>query len=158
MMKIAFLFITTWVNTYDMFAQHYYGSIRFGKEREDICFRLNKADAAKLNNKERDSLTKFHSNYKVGDMSCRFDSKERLIEEAIKQFKEDPRGYDILLEGSPAVCDPMEMLVGPEEIMGAANTLWENFEEFDGWNCSKEEEPVVEEICDQWDELVRRKL
>lgn len=157
-MKIAFLHITTWVNSYDMFAQHYYGRIVFDdKESVDVDFTLTKADAAKLNKKERDSLTRIPSNYEAGETSGRFDSKERLYEEAIKLFNSDPHGCEILLVGEPYVYDPMEMIVGPEEIIKEANVLWENFEEFDGWGCSKQEEPVVQTICDMWEELVGRK-
>lgn len=153
MEKIAYLDIRTWVGTYYVwYAQHYYGHIEFGNKKVELYTKLTAEEAEKMNKKDSSLLPA--AQYKEGEQTSRFTDKNLLIVEAIKEFAKNSHGYEILIEGESAVCDPQRMLVGPEEMMEKANSIWEEFESFDGWNCRKEQEPLVEEICKRWEEVV----
>jgi len=154
-MKAAFLEIRSWTDSGVVWAEHWYGSLYFGDKRVDVHYVLNEVEAKKLN-KADNLLGRGILSYNVGEETSRFLSKEKLVKEAIKLFNQDPHGYDILLEGEHYVLDPMKMLVGPEILLKEANQIWKQFESFDGWNCKREEEKEVKEICDQWDILVGR--
>ena len=155
MTKTAYLVISTWVGSSVVwYAEHYYARIMFGDKRVDVTKKLTKREAAFLNRGEKYKDPTLQSEYKEGEDSGRFVDKDKLAKAAVALFKENSYGYDALLEGEIAVCDPMRMLVGPKDILRHANVLWRKFEGLRGWGCSKEEEPAVQKICDQWEEMV----
>lgn len=158
-MKTAHLVILTWKDSIAAFgAVHYYGKIRFGKDSKDLVdveFILTKDDATKMN-MDRDA--DIYGRYHAGESSDAFTDKKKLIKEAIKLFKKDSHGYDILLEGDHCIVDPQKIIYGPKDVMIRANIIYEEFENYDGWGCNEEDEPKVREICDNWDEVLGGKF
>ena len=153
-MKTAYLEITTWVGSSIVwYAKHYYAKIRFGDGTVNVRCKLAKKETGKLNVESREDFFP-GSKYRVGEETTRFSNKKKLIREAIKLFKKDPHGYDVLLEGDHCWADPMKMLVGPKDVMGKANSLWELFERRKGWDCPEEEEKEVRKITNKWDKIV----
>ena len=152
-MKTAYLTILTWTDSLIvMMALHYYGRIRFGeKDSVDVEFILTKDDATKMN-MDRDVY--IYGRYKTGESSTAFTDEKKLIKEAIKLFKKDPHGYDVLLKGDHYICDPQKVICGPKDIMLKANRLWNKFESYNGWGCKEEDESRVRVICDKWDDII----
>ncbi len=153
-MKIAYLKVSSWVGSACVWAEHYYGVIKVDDKRFDITTPLTKAEAKRLNDGEKYKDPDLRSQYKAGEDSGRFTDKAKLTKAGIKLFNKNPRGYTILLEGSDAVLDPQEMLVGPPDIIGEANVLWKQFEEYNGWGCHREEAEKVQSICDAWELII----
>jgi len=88
------------------------------------------------------------------DKSERFETKDAAIKEAVRQFKKMAKGH-LLLKGRKSILDPQEVVVGPSAIKEKANRLWLKFEQLNGWDCPKEQEPKVQEICDAWDAVMK---
>ncbi len=155
MTKTAYLKISTWVgNSIVWYAEHYYGVIKFGDKRVDVTAPLTKAEVARLNKGEEYKDPELRSEYKVGEESGRFTDKKKLTERAIELFEENSYGYDVLLEGSDAVCDPQEMIAGPDEEMARANYFWRAFEDYNGWGADEKDWPALEKISKDWEAVV----
>jgi hypothetical protein len=154
-MKKAYLHIITWVGTIVMYADHYYGSIRFGDERVEVRYKLTVADAKRFNRAESGAIgPRTIRKYNPGDESTRFSDRNKLIKEAIKLFKKDDHGYEILIEGDNSICDPQKILVGPNKIKAEANALCDEFDHYCGWDCRSEDECRVDDICKKWESIV----
>lgn len=147
-MKTAFLTILTWKGTSAFGATHYYGRIRFGKESIEVEFILTKNEATKMN-MDRDA--DIYGRYHAGEESTAFTNEKKLIKEAIKLFKKDPHGYDVLLKGNHCTVDPQEIIAGPKDVMVKANIIYEAFESYNGWGCKEGDNKKVQAICDKWD-------
>jgi len=157
----AYLQITTWT-TFLSYASHYYGRIdyfdnndNFKMNQIEIESKLTRNEVRILNKNER---LKMHI-YKQGELSERFSNRTKLITTAKKTFQEllKPLGYKILFLSDIGVCDPRLILEGPRIVKQKCNELCEQFESYNGWGCSKEEETEVQKICDEWDKLLGRK-
>lgn len=155
MLKTANLQISTWVGSSVVwYAEHYYATIKFGDKKVDVTAPLTKAEAARLNKGEEYKNPELRSEYKVGEESGRFTDEKRLIKRAIELFEEDSYGYDALLLGDVAVCDPQEMIAGPCELMARANYFWRAFEDYNGWDARKKHWPALEKISKDWEAVV----
>jgi len=125
-MKKAYLEITTWKGTFVWYADHYYGSLRFGDERIDVNCKPT-----------------------GGDEPCGFTDEEKLVKSATELFKQDSHGYEILIKGSSHVCFPQKILVGPSEIKAEANGLYNQYVNHEGgWNHE------MKNIFEKWDSIV----
>ncbi|MCK5291274.1 MAG: hypothetical protein KAR39_04570 [Thermoplasmata archaeon] len=153
-MKIAYLKVSTWVGSACVWAEHYYGVIKIEDQRYDVTALLSKAEAERLNRGEDYKDPDIRSQYKAGEESGRFTDKAELFKAGIELFNKYHRDYTILLGGSDAILDPQEMLVGPPDIIGEANVLWKQFEEYNGWGCHRGEEKKVQSICDAWELII----
>lgn len=153
-MKIAYLRITTWVDSAIVFGQHYYGKLIIGKNEIDVetdplteneVKQLNKANSFKI----IPNLPEFR--HKVGDIVTLFLNKERLKEQAIKLFKKEGIGYDILMEGDSCYIGPNEIFAGPENIMKEGNKLYKEWKEIED---IKENDIEIRKVTDKWQEIV----
>ena len=153
-MRSAYLKITTWADSAVVYATHYYGKLVFGEEEVEVLYKLSKAEAKKLTEGEQYRMIPSEIKYRTGEKSGRFMDRGKLLSCAIKLFMQDKRGYDTLLVGDSAICDPLEMIAGPKKVMEEANVLYQEFEALDGWACEKEDESKVQSICDEWDVVV----
>lgn len=159
-MKVAYLKITTWVNSYAVMAEHYYGEIIFGdnqwsKEtpKEEVEYAMSYTEAVRMNKSDSMRMIPFNLKRKEGDKSGAFKDRDRLIEEAIKLFKKDSKGFNVLLEGGPDYIDPHKMLIGPENMTEKANKIYEQFESYNGWGCEPSEEKIVQSISNDWSDI-----
>ena len=156
-MRNAFLEVTSWEGSSVFWAVHHYGKLHFGsgmKDRVEVQFTLSAEDAKDLN--REDDFGGPKGMWKAGEKYDGFTDKKKLIRAAIRLFKKDPHGYDVLLLGDHCTCDPQKMLVGPKDVMLAANILHEEFESHNGWGFSyqtraKEIDDQVKVICNKWD-------
>jgi hypothetical protein len=91
-----------------------------------------------------------------GGKTIRFRKKDTLLAAARRWFKQNAERSAVMTIGSHCVLDPQQILCGRESIKAAANKLWRQFESYNGWSCTKEEEPAVKLICDAWDKIIPR--
>lgn len=148
--KIAILDVTTWVGTSAFGASHYYGRIRLKDKSIDVTKPIKtKKLCDKLNKEDRYDFDL----YEVGDNTNRFHDIMDLIKHAKKVYKKEFPEAIALIRGDYACVDPQEILCAPKKIEKQAKKLYEKFESYDGWNCSEDEEPLVQGICDKWDNL-----
>jgi hypothetical protein len=157
-MKAAYLKILTWADSLIvMFAEHYYGTLYFGKDdKVEFEYRLTQSDAKHFNKSEKDCIVPMKVRYRSGQSSKRFLDKGLLIQMGIDEFKKNSRGCKLLILGDSSICDPQKVLVGPENLMDRMNRICEEFEKFNGWECAKEDEKKVQRLCDKWDILLKR--
>lgn len=153
-MKVAYLKILSFADSVAVpWAEHYYGTIVFDNNcKVSVMYKLDRTEAEKMNKEE--IMLPSVAAYKPGEMTSRFDDKKRLIAEAIKLFESNSKGFDILIAGNSAIIDPQEILVGPHRLKTEANKLYDSFEKLNGWECEKDQETMVQEICDEWTRIM----
>lgn len=130
--EVVHLNITSWVGTMAM-GEHWYGNLHFylpeyektrwglrKRHEVDVTYTLGKAEAARLNEDDPD----WHG-YRVGDESSRFFLRDRLLEEALKCWKEHVPHGKVLLCGDPVELGVHEVLVGPANLKRLGNQLWQ---------------------------------
>lgn len=101
-------------------AEHYYGSLycQVGDKLQirELEYEVDEQTAQKLN--KNDGYV-----YEVGEKTIKFFSEEEVKDAAIRQFSVLFPTAKILINGSYAVADPQEVLVGPEPFKKEANQL-----------------------------------
>jgi hypothetical protein len=146
---IVYLEIRTWIGSSALGAIHYYGEL----VGEDITFVLRKTlssrEARELNKVAK--ATGFPIEYKAGDKYTGFLDKQEIVDLALETWKEQFLDGTILIKGDHAVAEPQEILVGPEDLKEAVNSLVEQAKDLD-WDSNRLQ---MTEICLQWDILMK---
>ena len=131
---------------------HWYGTINFRHATKTppitVEYILDAKTARKLSKHDRRLDGVGAHVYAAGDTSTRFIDKSSMLTRAIEIAKEN--GIDVLFEGCTASCDPMMVLLGPEEFMEPANELYLKAEEIHFWD---RDQAAMEVISDQWEAL-----
>lgn len=139
------------ISTYDLAGGiHYYGRIRIGNAKEiDVEYTLTVASARALNKDDRGRGD--HITYRPGSTTTRFRTWEALIKAAVAKAQE--LGVTILIRGHNYVCEPQEVLYGPEPFKTGMNKLYEEGEANHWWDG---DEQVMRRIEKDYDQLMKR--
>jgi len=138
-MKVVYLHIMFW----DM-GEHYYGDLhRLGEPIKELKHPLTASEADRMNRRNRDG-----EHWEKGEEVRQFFSRDRVIKEAIKRYKEMFPGAIVLVHGSPGIYDPQTILDGPKEFMDTINELISRAEEIDGWDGDEIE---MQYITEEWE-------
>lgn len=143
---IVYLEIHSWVGT-ALGASHYYGELKDRDKTVQLKTKLTHRQATKLN---RDKEFK---DFKAGDETTGFDSKELLIKEALKQWKSEFPHSTLLVEGRSSVSGPQEIIEGPDELKKAVNPLAQRADQID-WYTYRKHETEMQSLNDQWEKLM----
>ena len=81
----------------------------------------------------------------------RFRSREALIQAAVAKAQE--AGVQILIQGERYICEPQEVLIGPEPFKTEMNKLYEECEANNGWEGDK---ATMERIDKDYQALMKR--
>lgn len=131
MTKVVKLNVTTWAGTL-VYAKHYYGKLQDGDTSLQVEWLMTTEQQRELNREDGVSDECVWE----GRTCTRFDSKEKLFEEATKLAKAR-FGEDVILFVSQEYVDwqhnPSEMLFGPEPLRTKANEAWRDFEDKGGY-------------------------
>jgi hypothetical protein len=135
---------------YDLAAGiHWYATLRMknGGGHHDVKHTIDAATARRLNKDDRhrgDGPT-----YKPGYETQRFVTEASCLATGVALAKS--LGCTWLFKGSNAVCDPQQVLFGPEPLKTELNKLWQEAEAINGWD--GHEKDKMQSICDRWDAL-----
>lgn len=148
--RVVFLEILSWRGSVGV---HYYGSLHFGGygedgRRLDLERKLSARQAAALN--KRDGIQSL--SWKAGDRSGRLNTKEEAHKLAKKAWHEFAPEALALVEGSPAIAQPLEVLDGfADDAREGLNEIWEVYEEHVyGDGPSGRWDDRTDEIEDEW--------
>lgn len=145
-MDITYLEITTWAG-FVPGAMHYYGALHREDVHKDVKRQITAAEAEAWNARD------YGAGYCEGDRTTRWDSKEELIAEAIRTWKERIGG-DVLLQTGEGYLDPCPVLDGPGPLVKAANKLYARAKLIGFWD--RGHEAIMKQICARWDRLFGR--
>lgn len=104
--------------------EHYYGYLKGysdkGFQSIELLHPISKKEAIYLNKKD---LNRGITKYKVGHFSYRFETRQEVIDFAIKVWRNYFPDALALKIGSCCVCDPQFILDGPEDFKQKVNKL-----------------------------------
>jgi len=146
--------ITTWRGI-SVGAVHVYGTLSCDDEKYvRMTKTLTRKTAAQMNKMDRD-WGRIGLTHRPGEESECFDTEDDVIDVAKDTYKEHYPKADALVQGTPADCDPKEVLDGPKKFITAGMKLYKKTEKVGGWEGDIE---AMEKICDEWDKLVAEKV
>lgn len=133
-MNRYYLTLSTWAELVP-FASHYYGRITY------------KEDGVR---KEVD--------VGEGGKSLRYANKKNLMRAAKRWFQKNTDAGSFMTLGSSSMLDPQKIIAGPEELTKTANRIWQDFEKLNGWDAPKDKWHEVQNLCNQWDQVLQNHL
>jgi hypothetical protein len=142
---VCYLRITTWAGSRVCSAQHWYGTLSCGprpRGEHDVQYILSQADADRLNNSDGD--------YRAGEESGRFFSKDALIEAALACWQQHFPKARLLIEGTADTLEPQPVLAGSPDIAARINQLWRECEELGWWDGDASAGEACEARSDVW--------
>jgi len=142
--RVVYFHILSWVNC--GIGTHYYGTLeQYGGDRVDVKHVIDAEEAEKLNDEDE------WRSYEEGDESGRYYSKEDVIADARRVWKERFPDADILILGDHGTAQPQEVLEGPDGIKGPINDFYQQMEDLDfDWDAYPTEMEAIEEA---WNEI-----
>ena len=151
--NIAHLSISSWVGI-SIGANHCYGRLHYNGERIEIKRILIQADVDKLNEYDRNDV---FGRYSVGDLCGRFDTRQEIIDSAIKIIKKDYPHVDLLLARNGASVSVNEVYWGKDKkFVGKINKLYKEADELDFY--SGKDDVRMEILDDEFQELIGMEL
>ena len=139
-MKTVYLSVISWNEMIDkrftlpMEHDHLYATLNFGSKSIQLMYNINSKEAKLLSDDYK---------YHEGRSSKRFLDKDKLIDTAIKQYREIFPEADILVKGEEHDCFPPIVLhcsSGYTEYKEIINTLHDKWELNGGWNNQNKED------------------
>lgn len=129
-------------------AEHYYAKLLSPCGRWEIEYGMS-ADQAKI----FDDKDQWSIQYKEGDATGRFFSKEAAEQAAIVAFQSvcEAPSKDLLLKGMWSAMDPSRPLAGNTELVTACERLFLAAQECGFW---EGDEKAMAKICEEWDALM----
>ena len=147
--EIIYLEITSWAGI-SLGAIHYYGKL---KQSHNLCLKSIEIQK-KVTQKEADYINKKDrfANYKAGYLTDRMDSKQEVIDLAIKLCKKQYPQFKVIVIGKSYIVQPQKVIFGPINFKTKTNYLYKELRK-----CYDEEGPDirgnkrVKEICEIWE-------
>ncbi len=157
--EVVRLNIMSWVGTSVLGASHYYAKVSFympdntaSWEEHELEEVLDEDGAQRLNDNEFPTPAYLDDvpRYSAGDTSHRFLSYEKLIQEALEQWRTIvPHGKVLIACGIPS-CGPAEILAGPKKLKRLGNQVWKK------WEISEHNDALCIQLDGQWDALFKK--
>lgn len=92
--------------------------------------------------------------YKIGDITGDFLSEKEVISAALKTWKKEFPDAEILVLGDSGRLEPQFVISGNSKLKRSINKLWHEFIKLGQWEIP-ENEKRCEEICKEWERLMR---
>lgn len=151
--NVAHLNISSWVGI-SIGASHCYGNLHYNGEQIKINRILTQTNIDKLNGYDRNNV---YGCYEVGDECGRFDTRQEIIDLAIKIIKKDYPQVDLLLARDGASVSVNEVYWGKDKkLIDRINELYEEADELEYY--SGKDDVRMEELDDEFQELVGLEL
>jgi len=145
---VCYLEITTFIGM-SIGAVHFYASFYFREEKIDFNRTLD-SKSAKRFNKERGERDNF---YKKGSQVNAWESREEIIEEALRAYKTHFPAAKLLVEGQHSYVDPHLVLDGPAITMRKCNDIYDSCEAI-GWWDDEDQREYMEELSGEWWDII----
>lgn len=160
MSKVCYLEITSLAGM-SLGATHYYGKLICGDERIELERVLTSKSAAELSIKDDPHDEYKHLfHWRAGQKTTRFDTKESIKRIAKRVMHERFPCATILLVGNSAHIEPMQVLVGPDELKSEAKRLLREYNKIGwvqkGYFFYSRNEKKMDKISDEWEKLIAR--
>ncbi len=141
-------------------ATHYYGKLVGNKNGEYTHVEISK----EMTQEEADWFNKndgVKSLYKKGDSTDRFNTKSEIRKEAVKIWKEEFPDAEFLVEGEPALAEPMNCLDAKNfEDKVQLNNIWYAYSQIpydikNGYDRSEENWEKISKLWKQFEKVIK---
>jgi hypothetical protein len=153
--NIAFLNLTSFVGAIPG-ASHWYATLCFNKERNEVAHELSQREAALMNKSDGKNADDGFI-WSPGDIASRYRSKEDAVRVAKEKWREIAPEAKALMLGDIYVGEPQPIIAGlPVEIMEELNALFNKCESLGWWDEGNDAE--VEKIYEEWKVRIEEEL
>lgn len=164
--KCVFVDIHSWVGV-SFNAIHYYGSIVLeDKQKVKLKREITRDEAIELDKKDQDSMhgypesmlwsnrNHWDNNYEDGEptLTERFNTKQDVVEAALKYCKENHPNIEFLIEGGGSSC-PQEVFYAKSANISTLNSIYKEYCKI-GHIRSKAKE--IDKFIDKWEKEARK--
>lgn len=127
-LKLAVLEVSSYTNIGSIGAEHWYGKISCndGLKKETLELKRKLSDPREVDhlNRKDEIQSKFFA-WKIGQETNRFPDRAAVCAAAVQAWRKAFPGYDALIVGLYAICDPQEPLDARDpKIMKALQAFW----------------------------------